>query len=69
VDPLHEREPVAQQMQWQPGDPMMSGFVRDYATVSPADPLPTGQYYAAAEVPVLNFMAENFCVCLQRYKN
>jgi len=48
---------------------MMSGFVRDYATVSPADPLPTGQYYAAAEVPVLNFMAENFCVCLQRYKN
>ncbi len=63
VDPLHEREPVAQQMQWQPGDPMMSGFVRDYATVSPADPLPTGQYYTAAEVPVLNFMAENFCVC------
>jgi phospholipase C len=63
TDPLHERESITQQMQWQPGDPMMSGFVEDYATVSPNDPYPVGQYYTAAEVPVSNFLAENFCVC------
>lgn len=63
TDPLHEREPIARQMQWQPGDPMMSGFVEDYATVSSNDPFPVGQYYTAAEVPVLNFLAQNFCVC------
>jgi phospholipase C len=63
VDPLHEREPIAQQMQWQPGDPLMSGFVEDYANVSPNDPFPVGQYYTASQVPVLSFLAENFCVC------
>ena len=40
VDPLHEREPVAQQMQWRPGDPLMTGFVADYVTVSPNDAFP-----------------------------
>ncbi len=63
VDPLHEREAIAQQMQWRPGDPMMSGFVEDYATVSPSDPYPVGQYYTADQVPTLNFLAKNFCVC------
>ena len=63
VDPLHEREPVAQQMRWRPGDPLMTGFVADYATVSPNDAFPVGQYYTADQVPVLNFLAEHFCVC------
>jgi phospholipase C len=63
VDPLHEREDIKKQMRWQPGDPMMTGFVEDYATVSPNDPLPVGQYYTADQVPAMNFLAKHFCVC------
>jgi phospholipase C len=63
VDPLHEREDIRRQMRWNPGDKMMTGFVADYATVSPADPYPAGQYYAAAQVPMIDFLAREFCVC------
>jgi phospholipase C len=63
VDPLHEREDIRRQMRWNPGDKMMTGFVADYATVSPADPYPAGQYYAAAQVPMMDFLAREFCVC------
>ena len=63
LDPLHEREDIRRQMRWNPGDKMMTGFVADYATVSPADPYPAGQYYAAAQVPTMDFLAREFCVC------
>ena len=63
VDPLHEREDIRSQMRFNPGDKMMTGFVADYATVSPADPYPVGQYYAAAQVPMTDFLARQFCVC------
>jgi phospholipase C len=63
LDPLHEREDIRRQMRWNPGDKMMTGFVADYATVSPAAPYPAGQYYAAAQVPTMDFLAREFCVC------
>jgi phospholipase C len=65
VDPLHEREDIRSQMRFNPGDKMMTGFVADYATVSPADPYPVGQYYGAAQVPMTDFLARQFCVCDQ----
>ncbi len=63
IDPLHEREDIRSQMRFRPGDPMMTGFVADYATVSPNDPYPVGQYYDAARVPTMDFLAREFCVC------
>jgi phospholipase C len=63
VDPLHEREDIRSQMRFNPDDKMMTGFVADYATVSPADPYPVGQYYGAAQVPMTDFLARQFCVC------
>jgi phospholipase C len=60
VDPLHEREDIRSQMRFNPGDSMMTGFVADYATVSPADPYPVGQYYGAAQVPTTDFLAREF---------
>jgi phospholipase C len=42
VDPNHEREHVRRQMQWDANDPMMSGFIRDYATVSRTTPSELG---------------------------
>jgi phospholipase C len=65
VDPNHEREHVRRQMQWDANDPMMSGFIRDYATVSPNDPFGVGQYYGAANLPAMDFFAKHFCVCDQ----
>jgi phospholipase C len=52
-------------MQWDANDPMMSGFIRDYATVSPNDPFGVGQYYGAANLPAMDFFAKHFCVCDQ----
>ena len=63
VDPLHEREDIRSQMRFNPGDKMMTGFVADYATVSPADPYPVGQYYTATQLPMTDFLARQFCVC------
>ena len=63
VDPLHEREDIRNQMRFNPGDKLMTGFVADYATVSAADPYPVGQYYGAAQVPITDFLARQFCVC------
>lgn len=63
VDPLHEREDIRQQMRFNPADPMMTGFVADYATVSAGDPYPVGQYYESAQVWMMDFLAKNFCVC------
>jgi phospholipase C len=62
VDPLHERKAIECQMRWSPGDPMMTGFVQDYATVS-KDPFSAGQYHTAAQLPVTHFLAQHFCVC------
>ena len=63
VDPLHEREDIRNQMRFNPGDKLMTGFVADYATVSATDPYPVGQYYGAAQVPITDFLARQFCVC------
>jgi len=41
---------------------MMSGFIRDYATVS-RDSFPVGQYYDAQNLPTTDFLAKHFCVC------
>jgi phospholipase C len=63
VDPLHEREDIRRQMRWNPADPMMTGFVADYSTVSSAEPHAVGQYYESGRVWMMDFLAKNFCVC------
>jgi phospholipase C len=63
VDPLHERNDIRRQMRRRPDDPMMTGFVADYSTVSAEDPYPVGQFYESAQVWMMDFLARNFCVC------
>jgi phospholipase C len=63
VDPLHERTDIRRQMRFAAGDPMMTGFVADYSTVSPNDPYPVGQFYESAQVWMMDFLAKNFCAC------
>ncbi|MCC7701526.1 hypothetical protein IGS59_04680 [Janthinobacterium sp. GW460P] len=59
-DPSHTGTSVAQQLQNNNG-----GFVDDYAQTHPGDPdidLVMG-YYNAADLPMYDFLAQQFCVC------
>lgn len=59
-DPSHTGASVAVQLQQQNG-----GFVDDYAQTHPGDPdmaLVMG-YYNAADLPMYDFLARQFCVC------
>ena len=59
-DPSHTGLSVAQQLQNNNG-----GFVDDYAQTHPGDPdidLVMG-YYNAADLPMYDFLAQQFCVC------
>ena len=59
-DPSHTGMSVAQQLQNNNG-----GFVDDYAQTHPGDPdvdLVMG-YYNGADVPMYDFLAQQFCVC------
>ncbi|MBV9214756.1 MAG: phospholipase, partial [Acidobacteria bacterium] len=67
ADPPHEREQIALQM----GTPKngvysMNGFVSNYATVDsvkPGDSPPVMGYFGSDEVPVTDFLAQNFAIC------
>ena len=65
-DPSHTGASVAQQLQNNNG-----GFVDDYAQTHPGDPdidLVMG-YYNAADLPMYDFLAQQFCVCDRCYSS
>jgi phospholipase C len=66
IDPPHERTDISVQM----GDPIanapMTGFMESYASdsrVTPAEYADVMGYYTPAEVPVTDFLAQNYLVC------
>jgi phospholipase C len=63
-DPPHDRRSVALQIGAEPGGPgLLKGFVQSYATASPADETLVMGFYQAAQVPMVDFFAREFCVC------
>jgi phospholipase C len=66
IDPTHERGDIAVQIGQQvPGFPM-SGFVASYASdprVAPADFADVMGYYTPNEIPITDFLAQNYLVC------
>ena len=65
-DPSHTGMSVAQQLQNNNG-----GFVDDYAQTHPGDPdidLVMG-YYNASDLPMYDFLAQQFCVCDRCYSS
>ncbi|HZO81365.1 MAG TPA: alkaline phosphatase family protein [Candidatus Binataceae bacterium] len=63
VDPPHERKDMAVQI----GTPIaMDGFVKSYASghrVQPRDYGTVMGFYTQAELPTMQFLAQNYCVC------
>src|ERR687885_1508393 len=58
-DPCHDGWCVAEQLSKKNG-----GFVENFAATHPAaDPSVVMQYYTADQVPVYNYLAQQFCVC------
>ena len=65
-DPSHTGMSVAQQLQNNNG-----GFVDDYAQTHPGDPDPglVMGYYNGADLPMYDFLAQQFCVCDRCYSS
>src|SRR5882672_2713432 len=72
VDPPHERDPIDMQIRPAPGSNVkMRGFVQSYARRRPPpddESLVMG-YYEAADVPMSDFLAQEFLICDQWFSS
>jgi phospholipase C len=70
ADPPHERDDIALQMGTSVNGVFpMNGFVTNYTkakgapTVNPGDAVPVMGYFTPAQVPITDFLAQNFAIC------
>jgi phospholipase C len=70
ADPPHERDDIALQMGTSVNGVFpMNGFVMNYTkakgapTVNPGDAVPVMGYFTPAQVPITDFLAQNFAIC------